>query len=247
MVVENLNRHEVLEDNNNECAEVDLIQCEHRCLNTVGGYRCSCHAGYVLAMDGKRCEKIPGCGGNLTDLEAAFKSPELPVENPYDLDCIWEIIVEEDLQLSLRIALEPWEDNDVCREYVTLRQGSSPDSRELRLCQTGDVPAMYRTHSNVVTVHFRSAPPHTGGFRVEYFTTEKKHPCGGLVTGKFWFFAFSYYLASFYGIKGDWTFTHHHQMSIFKQRLMRKIETFLESSKWEHIMKGARQKDSCYY
>ncbi|XP_078694621.1 bone morphogenetic protein 1 homolog isoform X2 [Branchiostoma floridae x Branchiostoma belcheri] len=168
---------------NNECAEVDLIQCEHRCLNTVGGYRCSCHAGYVLAMDGKRCEKIPGCGGNLTDLEASFKSPELPVENPYDLDCIWEIIVEEDLQLSLRIALDPWEDNDVCREYVTLRQGSSPDSRELRLCGTGDVPDMYRTHSNVVTVHFRSAPPHMGGFTVEYFTTEKKHPCGGLVTG----------------------------------------------------------------
>ncbi|CAH1245691.1 TLL1 [Branchiostoma lanceolatum] len=156
---------------NNECAEVHLIQCEHRCLNTVG------------ATGAHATPEIPGCGGNLTDLEAAFKSPELPVENPYDLDCIWEIIVEEDLQLSLRIALEPWEDNDVCREFVSLRQGSSPDSRELRLCNTADAPAMYRTHSNIITVRFRSSPPHTGGFRVEYFTTEKKHPCGGLVTG----------------------------------------------------------------
>lgn len=30
--------------------------CEHNCINTLGGYQCSCHIGYELHSDKKTCE-----------------------------------------------------------------------------------------------------------------------------------------------------------------------------------------------
>jgi len=30
--------------------------CEHDCINTLGGYECSCKIGYELHSDGKHCE-----------------------------------------------------------------------------------------------------------------------------------------------------------------------------------------------
>ena len=31
-------------------------RCDHRCVNTLGGFRCECNIGYELHSDGKRCE-----------------------------------------------------------------------------------------------------------------------------------------------------------------------------------------------
>lgn len=38
-----------------ECALSDH-GCEHDCINTLGGYECSCRIGYELHSDGKHCE-----------------------------------------------------------------------------------------------------------------------------------------------------------------------------------------------
>lgn len=38
-----------------ECALTDH-GCEHDCINTLGGYECSCRIGYELHSDGKHCE-----------------------------------------------------------------------------------------------------------------------------------------------------------------------------------------------
>lgn len=37
-----------------ECAE-GTHECEHKCNNTVGGYNCSCHSGFQLDSDLKKC------------------------------------------------------------------------------------------------------------------------------------------------------------------------------------------------
>ena len=45
------------------CSDIDECmagthQCEHNCTNTVGSYTCSCHDGYSLSADGRRCNGI---------------------------------------------------------------------------------------------------------------------------------------------------------------------------------------------
>lgn len=38
-----------------EC-ELQDHGCEHECINTLGGYQCSCYIGYELHSDKKSCE-----------------------------------------------------------------------------------------------------------------------------------------------------------------------------------------------
>lgn len=38
-----------------EC-ELTNHGCEHDCINTLGGFECSCKIGYELHSDGKHCE-----------------------------------------------------------------------------------------------------------------------------------------------------------------------------------------------
>ncbi|XP_043089549.1 fibulin-7 [Puntigrus tetrazona] len=37
--------------------------CLHECVNTAGGYRCSCPAGYSVTPDGRNCKDIDECSG----------------------------------------------------------------------------------------------------------------------------------------------------------------------------------------
>jgi tolkin len=41
-----------------EVDECELLDhgCEHECINTLGGYECSCFIGYELHSDKKTCE-----------------------------------------------------------------------------------------------------------------------------------------------------------------------------------------------
>ena len=41
-----------------ECA-TDTHGCHHRCVNTLGGFKCECDIGYELHSDGKKCEGGP--------------------------------------------------------------------------------------------------------------------------------------------------------------------------------------------
>ena len=38
----------------NECG-LEPRPCNHRCINTLGSYRCHCEQGYLLEEDGKTC------------------------------------------------------------------------------------------------------------------------------------------------------------------------------------------------
>lgn len=40
-----------------ECA-LQTHGCEHNCVNTLGGYECSCRIGFELHSDGKHCEGV---------------------------------------------------------------------------------------------------------------------------------------------------------------------------------------------
>ncbi|KAH1028247.1 hypothetical protein HUJ05_001622 [Dendroctonus ponderosae] len=48
--------------------------CEHRCRNEIGGYRCSCDEGYILRADNRTCEKPTDNGRNNGDMEERLGS-----------------------------------------------------------------------------------------------------------------------------------------------------------------------------
>lgn len=47
--------------NVDECANPEMNQCEHKCVNTLIGFHCECNPGYSLMKDGKACEDIDEC------------------------------------------------------------------------------------------------------------------------------------------------------------------------------------------
>lgn len=49
-----------------EC-ELQDHGCEHECINTLGGYQCSCYIGYELHSDKKTCESE--CAMNLGSIK----------------------------------------------------------------------------------------------------------------------------------------------------------------------------------
>ena len=44
----------------NECSS-PIHRCKHSCVNTIGSYRCACHAGFTLKPDGMSCDPINAC------------------------------------------------------------------------------------------------------------------------------------------------------------------------------------------
>lgn len=47
--------------NVDECAKVEVNQCEHKCVDTPLSFYCECNEGYKLMADGKACEDINEC------------------------------------------------------------------------------------------------------------------------------------------------------------------------------------------
>lgn len=47
--------------NVDECAKIELNQCEHKCINTLTSYYCECNEGYRLMKDKKACEDVDEC------------------------------------------------------------------------------------------------------------------------------------------------------------------------------------------
>lgn len=81
-----------------EC-ETQNHGCEHECINTLGGYECSCHIGYELHSDKKHCEDA--CGGVIEYPNGTITSPSFPDTYPFLKDCIWEIIAPPKHKISL--------------------------------------------------------------------------------------------------------------------------------------------------
>ncbi|KAG8041034.1 hypothetical protein G9C98_002022, partial [Cotesia typhae] len=81
-----------------ECAMTDH-GCEHECLNTLGGYECSCKIGYELHSDGKHCEDA--CGGVFDASNGTITSPSFPETYPGNKNCIWEIIAPLHYRITL--------------------------------------------------------------------------------------------------------------------------------------------------
>uniref|UniRef100_A0A8C8ZLU7 Complement C1r subcomponent n=1 Tax=Prolemur simus TaxID=1328070 RepID=A0A8C8ZLU7_PROSS len=82
-------------------------RCQHLCHNYVGGYFCSCRAGYELQKDRHSCQAE--CSSELyTEPTGYISSLEYPRPYPPDLRCNYSIRVERGLTLRLKF-LEPFD------------------------------------------------------------------------------------------------------------------------------------------
>ncbi|XP_063912969.1 tolloid-like protein 1 [Zophobas morio] len=81
-----------------ECATGD-DGCAHKCVNTLGSYRCECKTGYDLNSDGKNCQKT--CGGLLEEAAGVVESPSFPGEYLPNKTCVWEIVTSAENMVYL--------------------------------------------------------------------------------------------------------------------------------------------------
>ncbi|XP_063979523.1 protein tolkin [Diachasmimorpha longicaudata] len=93
-----------------ECALTDH-GCEHDCINTLGGYECSCKIGYELHSDGKHCEDA--CGGLFDASNGTITSPSFPETYPGNKNCIWEIVAPPQYRITLNFTHFDLEGNKV--------------------------------------------------------------------------------------------------------------------------------------
>lgn len=93
-----------------ECNMIDH-GCAQECVNTLGGYECSCKIGYELHSDGKNCEDA--CGGVIDDPNGTITSPSFPDLYPSNKHCVWEIIALPQYRITLNFTHFDLEGNNM--------------------------------------------------------------------------------------------------------------------------------------
>ncbi|XP_053945227.1 uncharacterized protein LOC128854836 [Anastrepha ludens] len=157
-----------------EC-ETQNHGCEHDCINTLGGYECSCHIGYELHSDKKHCEDA--CGGVIEYPNGTISSPSFPDAYPVLKECIWEIIAPPKHKISLNFTHFDLEGNtqqqtDCGYDSVTIYSKLS-ENRLKRIgtyCGT-TIPPTATSEGNALRVEFHSDKTIQGtGFAAVFFT-----------------------------------------------------------------------------
>ncbi|KAJ1361772.1 Astacin (Peptidase M12A), partial [Parelaphostrongylus tenuis] len=131
-----------------ECA-TGIQVCEHRCVNTVGSFRCDCYVGYSLRPDGRTCEST--CGGFLRASAGSFSSPNHPQLYPSSKECVWEIEAEDGYQIFLNFTTFNIEGmkTECAYDYVRIDESE-------RMCGEYAEPLLFTSASNRVRVEFVS-------------------------------------------------------------------------------------------
>nr|XP_014088119.1 dorsal-ventral patterning protein tolloid isoform X1 [Bactrocera oleae] len=157
-----------------EC-ETQNHGCEHDCINTLGGYECSCHIGYELHSDKKHCEDA--CGGVIEYPNGTISSPSFPDTYPVLKECIWEIIAPPKHKISLNFTHFDLEGNtqqqiDCGYDSVTVYSKLS-ENRLKRIgtyCGTA-IPPTATSEGNALRIEFHSDKTIQGtGFAAVFFT-----------------------------------------------------------------------------
>lgn len=149
--------------------------CEHECINTLGGYQCSCHIGYELHSDKKTCENA--CGGIIEALNGTITSPSFPDVYPVSKDCTWEIIAPEQYRITLNFTHFDLEGNHFHQQecdYDSLAVFSKMDDDNLKrhgiFCGQR-LPPLVTSEGNTMRIEFRSDNTvQKSGFAGVFFT-----------------------------------------------------------------------------
>ncbi|XP_017085480.2 dorsal-ventral patterning protein tolloid [Drosophila eugracilis] len=157
-----------------EC-ETQNHGCEHECINTLGGYECSCRIGYELHSDKKHCEDA--CGGVIEYPNGTITSPSFPEMYPLLKECIWEIVAPPKHRISLNFThfdLEgtAHQQSDCGYDSVTVysKLGENRLKRIGTFCGS-TIPPTATSESNALRLEFHSDKSiQRSGFAAVFFT-----------------------------------------------------------------------------
>nr|XP_046480526.1 bone morphogenetic protein 1 isoform X1 [Neodiprion pinetum] len=157
-----------------ECVLIDH-GCEHECINTLGGYECSCRVGFELHSDGKHCEDA--CGGIYDMSNGTITSPSFPEAYPGNKDCVWEIIAPPQYRITLNFTHFDLEGNNVYQqecEYDSVEVHSKLGDDVLRkhgIYCGGKFPPLLTSEGNSMRITFTSDNSvQKSGFAAVFFT-----------------------------------------------------------------------------
>ncbi|XP_046870663.1 bone morphogenetic protein 1-like isoform X1 [Hypomesus transpacificus] len=153
-----------------ECSKPDNGNCEQRCLNTLGSYRCACDPGYELASDRRGCEAA-ACGGFITQLNGSINTPGWPKEYPPNKNCVWQLVAPIQYRITLLFDVFETEGNDVCKyDYVEVRSGLTADSRLHGKFCGAEKPETITSQFNNMRIEFKSDNTVSKkGFKAQFF------------------------------------------------------------------------------
>ncbi|CAL1683040.1 unnamed protein product [Lasius platythorax] len=157
-----------------ECVLTDH-GCEHDCINTLGGYECSCKSGYELHSDGKHCEDA--CGGFFDDNNGTITSPSFPETYPGNKNCVWEIIAPPQYRITLNFTHFDLEGNNIYQEEceydsveVTSKLGDDVLRKHGIYCGAR-LPPLITSEGNFMRITFTSDNSvQKSGFAAIFFT-----------------------------------------------------------------------------
>ncbi|KAL1117925.1 hypothetical protein AAG570_004238 [Ranatra chinensis] len=149
--------------------------CGHNCINTLGGYECSCDMGYELHSDSKQCEDA--CGGVLDADNGTITSPSFPDLYPGSKNCVWEIIAPLQYRITLNFTHFDLEGNNFKQQEcdydsVEVHHKLSPDVLRRHGVYCGDkLPPLITSEGNALRIKFSSdSSVQKSGFAAVFFT-----------------------------------------------------------------------------
>ncbi|XP_058836590.1 protein tolkin-like [Topomyia yanbarensis] len=111
-----------------------------------------------ISMRGFSAQYEAICGGDIyLEVGGRLESPNYPADYLPNKECIWRITVPKDYQVALKFQSFEVENHDNCAyDYVEVRDGHSPESREIGAFCGYKIPPDMRSSSNKMFVKFVS-------------------------------------------------------------------------------------------
>ncbi|XP_045714569.1 mannan-binding lectin serine protease 2 isoform X2 [Phyllostomus hastatus] len=160
-----------------ECqvAPEEAPPCEHHCHNHLGGFHCSCRAGFALHQNKRTCSAL--CSGQVfTARSGVISSPEYPRPYPKLSSCTYSIRLEEGFRVILDFveSFDVETHPDVQCPYDSFK--IQTDTGEHGPFCGNTLPPRIETKSNSVTMTFTTdqSGDHRG-WKVHYSSTAQ--PC----------------------------------------------------------------------
>ncbi|XP_005404064.1 PREDICTED: mannan-binding lectin serine protease 2 isoform X1 [Chinchilla lanigera] len=149
--------------------------CDHHCHNYLGGFYCSCRAGYVLHQNKRTCSAL--CSDQVfTARSGELSSPEYPRPYPRLSSCAYHIRLEEGFHVVLDFAgpfdVESHPDTQCPYDSLQIRTGRAEHGP---LCGR-TAPRRIETNSSTVTITFVTDDSGDNtGWKIHYTSTAQ--PC----------------------------------------------------------------------